>query len=116
MLPAMTNLDEANISEIACDYLPDSRRQMNRTEVYIKTQLTAEIWNVEAAIRYMRDRLPSPLQLRKVSPHTQTVVLLACSCPRILIGRAVPRDRSEEDIQEILDVLESHGVHGEVHS
>ena len=102
------------IPENACEYLADPHRDMNRTEVYVRTQVTTDIWSVEAALRYMREQLPHPLPLRKISADGLTVVLEACAQPQIRIGRSVPRNNPTEDIQEILAVLESHGIHGEL--
>lgn len=100
----------------ACEYLADHHREMKRTEVYVQTQVTTDIWSVEAAMRYMRDQLPQPLPLRKVSSDGLTVILEASAQPQIRIGRSLPRNNPTEDIQEILSVLKSHGIHGELRS
>lgn len=111
----MSEVDQKVLPNIIWQYLPDSTRKMNQTPVYMETQLTPEIWDAGAALRYVRDNLPSPLLLRKISADGMTVVLEASKNPRILIGRAPPTLDANKDIQEILDVLGSHGIQGEIH-
>lgn len=110
----MSELDSVHHPEEDLRYLPDSRRGINRTRVYVKTQLTKKIWNVEAALRYMRDELSSPLALRRISLDGLTVVLEASSNPRILVGCELPSEDPAEDIKEILNVLSGVGIHGEI--
>lgn len=112
----MNELDSAPHPESDLRYLPDSRKGINRTRVYVRARITKKIWNVEAALRYMRDELRSPIALRKISPDGLTVVLEASANPRILVGCELPSGDPAKDIQEILYVLSGFGIHGEVHS
>lgn len=112
----MTEFDSANDPENDLRYLPDTRNGINHTRVYVKARITKKIWNVEAALRYMRDELRSPIALRKISPDGLTVVLEASVNPRIRVGCELPSGDPAKDIQEILYVLSGFGIHGEINS
>jgi hypothetical protein len=111
----MSTLDSAHHPESDFRYLPDSRKGINRTRVYVRTQITEKLSNVEAALRYMRDELRSPIALRRVSPDGLTVVLEASVNPRILVGCELPSGDPVKDIQEILYVLSGFGIDGKIH-
>src|SRR5437016_5895012 len=110
----MSDVSDAMPSETACWYLPDSSRMLNKTQVYVTTQLNSQIDSLEAAMRFLRERSPSSLSLRRVSGEGLTVVFEACARPRIRIGRSAPRQDPDEDVKEILSVLASHGIQCQV--
>lgn len=98
-------------SDITWEYLPDPLSGVNKTQVFIKIQVSPDIPTIEAAFRFLRDQCPSPLLLKKKSPDGLTVVLEASRNPEIVFGRSVPTGTPEEDVREIIAVLVANGLH-----
>lgn len=94
-----------------CKYLPDSLSGVNKTQVFIKIQVSPDIPTIEAAFRFLRDQCQFPLLLKNKSPDGLTVVLEASRNPQIVFGRSVPTGNPEEDVREIIAVLVANGLH-----
>ena len=93
-------------------YLPDARRGLNETQVFVIAEVTPPIASVPAAIKLLRDQMP--LRLVPISEPPRTVVFLASANPQIRVGRSVPSPDRNADIAEILEVLESNGIECQV--
>jgi hypothetical protein len=90
--------------------LPDQKKGINKTQVYVQAPISEEIPNIEAALRYLRNLPVRPLPLRRVSQSGLTVVLEASCNPKIVFGRMAPTGNEANDIAEIIYVLESIGI------
>ncbi|MHB1530426.1 MAG: hypothetical protein ACYCXT_13600 [Acidiferrobacteraceae bacterium] len=95
-------------------YFPDPVKGINKTKVFIKAYVSTDIPDIEAAFRFLQDRCPSPLLLKKTSPDGLTVILEANRNPKIVFGRSVPTGDPEADAREIISVLAANGLQAKV--
>ncbi|MDO8729425.1 MAG: hypothetical protein Q7K26_06150 [bacterium] len=97
------------------EYLSDSNRGLNKTQVFIKLWKTSEISTVHSALKYLVDRQANdpnsdPLVLHLTSERNRTVILEANQDPKIQFGKSVPNTDQGKDVSEILLVLSANGI------
>lgn len=95
-------------------FLTHPKRALNRTAVYIEVRPpTAACPNAEAALRHLQSL--GSITLTLVSAPRNSVKLMACETPLIIVGRSPHRlGKEQEEIDEILDVLAAHGLDARV--